>query len=437
MNELTVVGKGGVKHPDILTEDEAQNLLDRYGTGGTAITIPGGINLQKYLGRVVGGFYYDDASTSGTTGGPIADKVHYTVLSAAIPGNRMVIATSHGNRLWTAEIYGDVFQGWSEYGNVTQIGQWISEAIAAHALTRDHPYARENAPGFIEIADSTEAPTGTENTRAMTSLRVQNLLDTYGVGTRSIYIPKNANLATYFNTVRPGFYHLDSSTSNGYTNIPTDAVFGWAEIISTNHEATNYRALTMLTAEGRLYTATVTAGSFSGWKRKIELADIPYASSTVAGLIRIQNSVTNTSTTDAASANAVKVANDNANTRVPQTRRVNGLALTNDINITPGLIGTYTKAEIDAKLAGLGSVQDIRWSGATWNSAGSFRVVWTNGKAASYTTVPNGAMICQIADYRLNEANGRDEKWLDTVDGVQYRYLQKLINGTWLTVGAL
>lgn len=425
MNELTVVGKGGVKHPDILTEDEAQNLLNRYGTGGTAITIPGGVNLQKYLGRVVGGFYYDDATTSGTTGGPIKDKVHYTILSAAIPGNRMVIATSHGNRLWTAEIYGDVFQGWSEYGNVTKIAEWIAKAITDHEASRNHPYALENAPGFIEIADSTEAPTGTENTRAMTSLRVQNLLDTFGVGTRSIPIPVGTNLGTYFNDKKFGVFHIDNV--NQYVNPPMTGPQVWGEIICTSHEVTNYKSLIAVISDGSLYTATISSGSFSGWKKKIELGDIPYASSTVPGLIRIQNSLTSTSTTDAASANAVKLANDNANSRVPQTRRVNGLALTNDINITPGLIGTYTKAEIDAKLAGLGSVQDIRWGTESMFGNVSF-VRWANGRK---TTVPVGGVIVNLADYRT------DELWIEDVDNIWWRYLQKQVKGVWYNVGSI
>lgn len=427
MNELTVVGPGGVLRPDILTEAEAQALLDRYGVGGTAITIPAGTNLQKYLGRVDGGFYYDDATTSGTTGGPIADKVHYTVLSADIPGNRTILAVTKGNHLYTAEVYGDVFQGWASYGNSVDVKSWIDAAIEAHEQTRDHPYATETDQGFIEIASPTEAVSGTDNTRALTSLRAQNLLSTYGLGATSVKVPNNSDLAVYFNTVKPGFYHLDASTGYGYQNTPTDVAFAWAEIIVGAHEATNYRTLLMITAEGRLYTAVVSAGSFSGWRRKIEFADIPHASATVDGLTKVLDSISSSDQVNAGSANAVRVAYETANSKVPQTRRINGLALTGDINITPGLIGTYTAQEIDAKLAGLGTLQDIRWGGLQGYGNSSF-VGWEKGRK---TVTPAGGVMVDIADYSTSKI------WIEDVDNVWWRYLQKQVGGSWYNVGAI
>lgn len=425
MNDLTVVSPGAVLRPDILTEAEAQALLDRYGTGGTAVTIPAGTNLQKYLGRVDGGIYYDDATTSGSTGGPVKDKVHYTVLSADIPGNRTILAVTKGNHLYTGEVYGDVFQGWANYGNSTEVHQWISDAIALHEASRNHPYARDDAAGLIEIAVQSEAISGTENTRAMTSLRVQNLLDTYGFGSVAIRVPAGSNLANYFNAAKPGFYHLDNSTT--YGNPPGDVSFSWADVIVTSHETSNYRTLTMITAEGRLYAAVVNAGSFSGWRRKIEFADIPHASSTVDGLTKVLDSISSGDQVNAGSANAVRVAYETANAKVPLTRRINGLALTNDINITPGLIGTYTAAEIDAKLAGLGTIQDIRWGPVNVYGNGSY-IWWEKGRK---TVTPAGGVIVDLADYNTSKL------WIEDVDDVWWRYLQKQVNGAWYTVGAL
>lgn len=55
--------------------------------------------------------------------------------------------------------------------------------------------------------------------------------------------------------------------------------------------------------------------------------------------------------TRAATPKAVKTANDNANGRVPASRKVNGLALTADINLGAASVGAYTKAETDTQVA--------------------------------------------------------------------------------------
>lgn len=350
MNQLTVVDRGGVKHPEIVTIDEAQNLLDQYGVGGQAVKVPNGVNLKKFLGRCTGGWYYDNAALSGTTGGPIKDMVYYTVINGGIPGNRAVVASSHGNNLWIAEIYGDVFRGWVTFARPDDVHNWIDTAIEQHESSVNHPYATEIQQGFVELATEVEAASRTENSRVLTTLRAQNLLNTYGIGAKSILVPAGQNLATYFNSRSCGFYHLD--TLNTHTNFPADAGTEWGEVIVTAHEATNYRALTLTTSSGKLYTAAVTAGSFSGWKKRIELADLPDASTTQPGIVQLNNTVTSTSTTQAATANAVKMANDNANTRVPSTRTVNGLALSSNISITAALVGAYTTAQVDSLIAG-------------------------------------------------------------------------------------
>lgn len=351
MNQLTVVDRGGVKHPEIVTIDEAQNLLDQYGVGGTAVKVPNGVNLQKFLGRCEGGWYYDNAALSGTTGGPIKDMVYYTVINGGIPGNRAVVASSHGNNLWIAEIYGDVFRGWVTFARPDDVHNWIDTAIEQHESTVNHPYATETNKGFIEIASSTEAVTGTEATRAMTSLRTQNLLDTFGLGAKSVSIPAGTNLVTYFTGHKFGVFHIDDA--DNYTNAPPETV--WGEIICTSHEILNYKSLIAVMANGTLYTASINAGSFTGWKKKIELGDLPIASTTQAGIVQLNNTVISTSVTQAGTANAVKIAYDkgvaadnNANTRVPSSRTVNGKALSSDITITAADVGAYTTAQTDS-----------------------------------------------------------------------------------------
>lgn len=349
MNQLTVVDRGGVKHPEIVTIDKAQDLLDQYGTGGKAVKIPNGVNLKKFLGRCDGGFYYDNAALSGSTGGPIKDIVYYTVISGGIPGSRAIMASSHGNDLWIAEVYGDVFRGWVNFARPDDVKNWIATAIDNHEKSRNHPYATEADPGFVQLAKDWEAAAGTEATKAMTPLRSQNLLDTYGLGVRSSYVPDGSNLATFFNDKKPGFYRLYNPATSGYTNYPTDVAFTWAEVIVTNHEATNQRVLMLITNTARTYTATVNSGSFSGWKLKLQREDLPVASTSQQGIVQLVTATNSTSTTTAATPSAVKAANDNANTRVPSTRTVNGKALSANITITAADLNVWTKTEADAR----------------------------------------------------------------------------------------
>ncbi len=64
------------------------------------------------------------------------------------------------------------------------------------------------------------------------------------------------------------------------------------------------------------------------------------ASLTTKGVVKLSSAVDSISESLAATPKAVKAANDNANSRVPSNRKVNGKALTADITLTPKDIGT-------------------------------------------------------------------------------------------------
>ncbi len=64
------------------------------------------------------------------------------------------------------------------------------------------------------------------------------------------------------------------------------------------------------------------------------------ASLTTKGVVKLSSAVDSTSESLSATPKAVKAANDNANSRVPSNRKVNGKALTADITLTPKDIGT-------------------------------------------------------------------------------------------------
>ncbi|WP_272524224.1 MULTISPECIES: phage tail protein [unclassified Providencia] len=127
---------------------------------------------------------------------------------------------------------------------------------------------------------------------------------------------------------------------------------------------------------------SLTAGDVGAYT-KAE-SDTRIADAKAAGT-NAQNTANNANT-------AATNANNNANNRVPNTRKVNNKALNADISLNAGDIGTYTKAEIDSKLAagsGLGY-------GQTWQNVTASRVIGTNytnatGKPIFVSVSTNGA----------------------------------------------
>ncbi|WP_272674972.1 MULTISPECIES: hypothetical protein [unclassified Providencia] len=101
---------------------------------------------------------------------------------------------------------------------------------------------------------------------------------------------------------------------------------------------------------------------------------------------------TNAQNTANAANTAATNANNNANNRVPNTRKVNNKVLSADVSLNAADVGTYTKTEIDSKLAagsGLGY-------GQTWQNVTASRVIGTNytnatGKPIFVSVSTNGA----------------------------------------------
>src|SRR5471030_553239 len=68
----------------------------------------------------------------------------------------------------------------------------------------------------------------------------------------------------------------------------------------------------------------------------------PDGTLTAKGFLQLSSSVSSTSETLAATPKAVKAANDNANTRVPNTRKVNNKVLSADVNLTAADVGAIS-----------------------------------------------------------------------------------------------
>ncbi|MEX9875360.1 hypothetical protein AB7X03_18130 [Providencia rettgeri] len=93
-------------------------------------------------------------------------------------------------------------------------------------------------------------------------------------------------------------------------------------------------------------------------------------------------------------------ANNNANGRVPSTRKVNNKPLTEDINLAAGDVGAYTKAETDTKVA------DAKKAGTdAQNTANNANTAATNANNNTNSRVPSTRKVnnkALSADISLN-----------------------------------
>ncbi|MGP6472885.1 phage tail-collar fiber domain-containing protein [Rahnella aceris] len=157
----------------------------------------------------------------------------------------------------------------------------------------------------------------------------------------------------------------------------------------------------------------------------------PDATLTAKGFVQLNSSVSSTSEALAATPKAVKAANDNANTRVPSTRKVNNKALSTDITLTAADVGalpvasavlgtaninTFNLAKIGVYVQSTGANATVaNGYPAGSQAAGVLEVIpasWTGGVLQRYT-VQNTGMVWTRA---LNASwNGTDGPWRDWV----------------------
>lgn len=84
----------------------------------------------------------------------------------------------------------------------------------------------------------------------------------------------------------------------------------------------------------------------------------PDGTLTAKGFVQLNSSVSSTSETLAATPKAVKTANDNANTRVPSTRRVNNKALSADITLSAADVGAVSNILVNVDNATVKKIYD-------------------------------------------------------------------------------
>lgn len=150
----------------------------------------------------------------------------------------------------------------------------------------------------------------------------------------------------------------------------------------------------------------------------------------------------------AATPKAVKAANDNANARVPQTRRINGRELSRDIDVTAADVGALPSngtAVAASKLATARTINGVAFDGSanitiSASGIGSYTKAESDARyqrdtrlgARNYRSWSGGAMyeIAGNVITGLQSDGGVD----GTNDYIVMRPLQKLVNGTWYTV---
>jgi hypothetical protein len=157
----------------------------------------------------------------------------------------------------------------------------------------------------------------------------------------------------------------------------------------------------------------------------------PDGTLTAKGFVQLSSAVSSTSEVLAATPKAVKTANDNANTRVPSTRKVNNKALSDDVTLTAADVGALPVASAvlgtaninTLNLAKIGVYVQSTGANATVangypagsQAAGVLEVIpasWTGGVLQRYT-VQNTGMVWTRA---LNASwNGTDGPWRDWV----------------------
>lgn len=152
---------------------------------------------------------------------------------------------------------------------------------------------------------------------------------------------------------------LNSGDVGSYTKAETDTRVADAKKAGTDAQSTANAANN--NANGRVPSTRKVNG-------KALSEDISLGASDVGSYTKAE---TDTRVADAkkagtdaqATANAANTAatnaNNNANGRVPSGRKVNGKPLTEDISLTAGDVGAYTKAEVDARAANLNLIYPV------------------------------------------------------------------------------
>ncbi|HGL5807061.1 TPA: tail fiber protein [Enterobacter hormaechei] len=181
---------------------------------------------------------------------------------------------------------------------------YVDDRLAEHEQSRRHPDATLTAKGFTQLSSATDSAS---ESVAATPKAVKTAYD----------LAKGKYTAQDATTAQKGIVQLSSATDSA-----SESVAATPKAVKTAYDL----------AKGK-YTAQE-------------------ASTAQKGIVQLSSAIDSTSETLAATPKAVKAANDNANGRVPSGRKVNGRALSTDINITAQDI-------FNGQAVGIGNAEDL------------------------------------------------------------------------------
>ncbi|MTC47876.1 phage tail protein [Providencia sp. wls1922] len=217
---------------------------------------------------------------------------------------------------------------------------------------------------------------------------------------------------------------LTAGDVGAYTKTETDTKVADAKKAGTDAQATANAANTAATNANN--NANGRVPSTRKVNNKPLSADISLAAGDVGAYTKAE---TDTKVADAkkagtdaqATANSANTAatnaNNNANGRVPSTRKVNNKPLSADISLTAGDVGTYTKSEIDNKI--LASVNNKVFRVSAPTEVGMGISGWSSFSTDQF-----------IVGMR-NKNGGPGDVWCDRL---KIASLQIMVNGVWVNV---
>ncbi|WP_116291019.1 tail fiber protein [Enterobacter hormaechei] len=181
---------------------------------------------------------------------------------------------------------------------------YVDDRLAEHEQSRRHPDATLTAKGFTQLSSATDS---VSESVAATPKAVKAAYD----------LAKGKYTAQDATTAQKGIVQLSSATDS--------------------------------TSESVAATPKAVKEAYDIAKGKYTAQD---ATTAQKGIVQLSSATDSTSETLAATPKAVKAANDNANGRVPSGRKVNGRALSADINITAQDI-------FNGQAVGIGNAEDL------------------------------------------------------------------------------
>ena len=226
--------------------------------------------------------------------------------------------------------------------------EYVDGKLAEHEQSRRHPDATLAAKGFTQLSSAIDSAS---EVLAATPKAVKAAYD----------LANGKYTAADATTARKGIVQLNSATDSvsevlAATPKAVKTVFDLANAKYTAVDATTARKGLVQLSSAIDSVSEVLAATPKAVKAAYDLANGKYtaadATTTQKGIVQLSSATDSTSETLAATAKSVKAANDNANGRVPSGRKVNGRALTGDINVTSQDI-------FNGQAAGIGNAEDL------------------------------------------------------------------------------